>query len=174
MRNANLWIGVVLGAVLLYSCSKSNYNDTPTIEYKGVNQTLVPYDTTNSLVTFTLQISEKSYNPNDSLYVFINVPNCEEDSILLPYPMTSLASGIPTTTSGSGFKATMDVTFSNGPNYTSSGYPNIADPSPCTTSIGNNIVNENDTAYFYFCVGHVGHYSDTAKSGAVILVNPPY
>lgn len=170
MRTANLWIGVVLGAALLYSCSKSNYNNTPTIVYKSVNQTLVPWNNANCLVTFTMDLTESQYNPNDSLYVFMNVPNCEEDSALLSYPMTSLASGVPTTTSGSGFKATMDVSFSNGEYYFSQGYPNIEDPFPCTTPTG---ANQYDTAYFFFCVGHVGHYSDTAKSGAIVLESKP-
>jgi hypothetical protein len=174
MRTANLWIGVLLGATLLYSCSKTDYNSTPTITYKSVNQTLVPWNTGNSLVVFSLELSEKSYNANDSLYVFISVPNCEQDSGHLAYSMTSLASGIPPTTGGGGFKATMTISFSNGQSLVSDGYPDIEDFTPCTIATSNGLANQNDTATFYFCVGQVGHYSDTAKAGPVVLENPPY
>lgn len=172
MNTAKLWIGLIIAAVVYSGCSKNGASSTPQISLKSVNATTIPYDTTGSLLTFTFSLTESSYNPNDTLYVIIkhftniNVPPCDTVISNLAFNMVSAAQGVPSTT-GSSFKSTMDVSFSNGINYeTSEGYPDIESNYTCTVA-GKSV---NDTAYFQFVLGHVGHYSDTAKSGPIVIV----
>ena len=167
MTSAKLWIGLFIAACIAYSCSKDKYGSTPYISLKSVSANVLPYDTNASLVTFTFNLTEKSYNPNDSLYLIIDVPNCSTDSAHYGFPMTSLASGIPETNVGNGFKGELQASFSNGLYWQQYGYPDIESNSTCHK--GPTI--ENDTAYFYFCIGSYPHYSDTVKAGPIVLLH---
>jgi hypothetical protein len=172
MNTAKLWIGLIIAAVVYSGCSKNSASSTPQLSLQGVNATTIPYNTAASLLTFTFSITENSYNPNDTLYVIvkhftnISVPPCDTVITTWPFNMVSAAQGVPSTT-GSNFKATMDVSFSNGINYeTNGGYQDIEANTTCTVAG----ISVNDTAYFQFILGHVGHYSDTVKSGPIVLV----
>lgn len=167
MISAKLWIGLGIAACLAYSCSKDKYGDTPSLSLKSVSANVLPYDTNSSLVTFTFNLTEKSYNPNDTMYLWIVVANCSTDSGTYAFPMTSLGSGIPETNTGNGFKGEVQASFSNGTFWEQYGYPDIESGSTC--HIGPTI--ENDTAMFKFVLGHVGHYSDTVTAGPIVLIH---
>jgi hypothetical protein len=167
MTMAKIWIGVFTCAVLLISCSKNNDGNAPHLVLNSVSSNNIPYNTDNSLVTFTFTLTEKSYNQNDSMYVLIQVPNCTGDSANLSFPMTSLASGIPTTNTGSGFKGTLEAAFSNGQYFQTQGYPDIESDTTCYVGP----VIQNDTCYFSFTIGTIGHYSDTIKTGPIVLIH---
>jgi hypothetical protein len=173
MNTAKLWIGLIITAALYSGCSKSGVSGTPQISLKSVNSSVIPYNTSGSLLTFTFSMTESSYNPNDTLYVTIkhftniSLPPCDTLVSNLAFNMVSLAQGVPSTTSGSSFKADLDVSFSNGQEYeVGGGYPDIESNYTCTVA-GQSV---NDTTYFSFVLGHVGHYSDTAKSGPIVII----
>ncbi|TDX00804.1 hypothetical protein [Dinghuibacter silviterrae] len=166
MTSAKLWIGLFIAACIAYSCSKSNYGSTPTISLKSVSASVLPYDTTSSLVTFTLTLTEKKYNPNDTMFVLISMKNCAADNARDTFQMTSLGSGIPET-NGGGFKGDIQASFSNGTYWEQYGYPDIEPGFTC--HVGPTI--ENDTATFKFVIGSNGHYSDTVTAGPVVLLH---
>ncbi|HTJ13672.1 MAG TPA: hypothetical protein VL547_16665 [Dinghuibacter sp.] len=168
MTSAKLWIGLCIAACLTYSCSKNKYGDTPSLSLKSVSTNVVPYDSIQSLITFTFNLTEKQYNENDTLFVIIDVPNCEKDSARYVFQMTSLASGIPPTNVGGGFKGTLQASFGNGLYWQENGgYPDIESGYAC--NIGPTI--QNDTCTFKFVLGHYQHYSDTVKAGPIVLLH---
>lgn len=173
MTSAKLWIGLCIAACFTYSCSKNKYGDTPSLSLKSVSQTVVPDSGAASLITFTFELTEKKYNPNDTLFLFIAIPNCEQDtSTAGPYtfPMTSLASGIPVTNVGSGFKGELQAGFGNGLFWqTNGGYPDIAPPFSCL--IGAGPAAHDDTCIFKFILGSYPHYTDTIKVGPIVLLS---
>lgn len=176
MTTAKLWLGLFLIACLYFGCSKNNNSSNPSISLKSINANVIPYDTNTSLLSFTFNLSEQKYNPGDTLFVVIdypknipNAPSCTSFSIVDTFQMTSLGSGIPTTTSGSNFKGDMIVSFSNGLYLEeNNGYPDIASTNPCSLP-GGRIVP--DTVYFAFVLGSGSHFSDTVKAGPIVLLN---
>jgi|GEM_PF-6857642 hypothetical protein len=173
MNSAKLGIGLCIAAAcVIASCSKTKYGNTPSISLKSVSESLVPYDTTSSLVIFTFDLSEKTYNAGDTLFVWVQPINCPGDSESFNFQMTSLASGIPPTNTGGGFKGTMQAAFSNGSYYDQYGYPDIhttADACPAGPAGVNGTPYQDDTCIFKFVVGSSPNYSDTAVSGPIIL-----
>jgi hypothetical protein len=166
MTSAKLWIGLLIAASIAYSCSKSKYGSTPTISLKSVSASVLLYDTTSSLVTFTLHLTESKYNPNDSMFVIIDMKNCSKDNAVDTFQMTSLASGIPET-NGGGFTGDIQASFSNGTFWEQYGYPDIEPGFSCN----NGPTIENDTATFKFVIGSNGHFSDTVTAGPVVLLH---
>jgi hypothetical protein len=156
-----------MASFIAYSCSKDKFGDTPSLTLKSVNANVLPYDTVSSLVTFTFELTEKKYNPGDSLHLIIVVPNCNSDSATYVYPMTSLATGIPSTNAGNGFKGEIQASFSNGTFWEQYGYPDIESSSTC--HLGPAI--ENDTATFKFVLGSGTHFSDTVVAGPIVLIH---
>lgn len=172
MNTAKLWIGLFITAAVYWSCSKGGSGANPSISLKSVNTTVVIPDTT--LLTFTFDLKEKSYNPNDTLYViiqrFLNVPGANCDALIdtLAFNMVSLAQGVPTTT-GSNFSASMQVSFANGSTWAAQGYPDIEDHASIPCYVGATYIQ--DTAQFSFVLGSNGHFSDTVHSTPIIILH---
>jgi hypothetical protein len=168
MNTAKLWIGLCMAACLYIGCKKNDLSGSPTISLKSVSASVIPYNTDGSLLTFVFSLTEKSYNSGDSLHVIVNIPNCQDTPTVYLYNMTSIGSGIPSTTNGSSFKGDLTVSLSNGSNYElSGGYPDIESDTTCYA--GGKVLN--DTAYFSFVLGSGTHFSDTVKAGPIVLLH---
>ncbi|HVX52305.1 MAG TPA: hypothetical protein VHB48_19260 [Chitinophagaceae bacterium] len=152
MKVKVLAVLVILAAFIWAACTKSKYETTPKLVFKGVNGTSF---TKNQIVNFDLQVTDKEGDLQDSM-IFVQRVSlvCTDYSYIKGYP-------IPSNTQKSNLKADLSVTYIYG-NPDPYNYYTLLDACSQKT----------DTAYFRFWIkDNAGHTSDTVESPRIALIN---
>ncbi|HEX8277881.1 MAG TPA: hypothetical protein VF540_04270 [Segetibacter sp.] len=140
---------IIIAFGFVAGCSKDKYTSKPQLTYKKVNTKVL---NRNESITFSLEVTDKEGDIQDTIWVEEVVKNCAAGGVRLRYPM-------PNFNSTKNLSGEIQVCFSYGVNL---GCPSIKEPQ-CR--------NRNDTAVFKFCIqDKEKNVSDTARSDQVVIV----
>lgn len=136
--------------LILWGCSKSSFNTTPSLKFKSVNGTVIP---SGGLVKFTLEVTDAEGDIQDTLYVEKVVPRCDLSN-LIEYREVPL--DVPLTRN---FQGDLIITYANGSGI--SGFEDLNIEPKCDF---------NDTCYFRFMIkDKANHKSDTLTTPTIVL-----
>ena len=142
----------VLLIAVLYACSKDKFETKPTLTFKSVSSTEVPF---NGTLNFEFEVTDKEGDIGDSLYV----KKVRTNRRVVPTIRDSFAFRLPDVPKTQKTFVSIDMAFNN---------HLLSAINPPTT--GNPPVRENDTLLFKFTLKDKGkNLSDTFTSQQIVI-----